>query len=377
MNNSLHHWFHRMETHFDEAKFLIKKRLNRFDPIVIETYRGYGNHEAITVLGRVLEDDGLIQPQPEDSVWQNLVATARRLNSDEIPFVRVAATFQGQTQITKADDEGYFRLTLPVDSTQLDPAQRWHPVYLRLLDQVVKEQKTVTATAEVLIPHSSSEFGVISDIDDTVLVSDTARLMKMLRLALMENAHSRLAFPGVAPFYRALQQGATGQSHNPFFYVSSSPWNLYDLLTDFFKIHQLPRGPVLLRDLGISEKFFIKEGHGTHKLRKIRHILNTLPTLPFVLIGDSGQHDPEIYQQIVQEFPGRIRAIYIRDVSQTPRDAQVAYIADALAHEVDLVYCTDSEAAAQHALQQNLITSESLPEIHTASTDAMHRVSDT
>ena len=350
---------------FDRTKFAIRQKLNRVRPVIIVPYRGFGNHQSVTIRGRVLEDTGLIKPTPEDTVWQNIIASVKRIGTLEIPFVRVEAEFQGRTHQVETDGEGYFSISLPVNASQLDTTTQWHSVELRLLDVVVEEQEEVTATGEVLIPNASVDFGVISDIDDTVLVSDVSRFLSMIRLALLENATSRLPFPGAGAFYRALQAGPDGQSHNPFFFVSSSPWNLYDLLTDFFTLHRIPKAPLMLRDLGLSESMFSKSGHGQHKLSHIRTILNTYPSLDFVLIGDSSQHDPEIYQQAVKEYPGRIRAIYIRDVTPDQRDITVVSLRDKLREQgVDLVYCEHTEDAAQHAQANNLLSADRLPDIH-------------
>ena len=363
--NSLLTLLARIEDSFDRTKFAIRKKLNRIRPVMIVPYRGFGNEQSATLMGRVLEDTGMVKPSPEDTVWKNIVASAKRIGSREIPFVRVQAVFQGQAHTVATDEEGYFSVTLKVDELQLEPATAWYPVQLRLLDTVVEDQGEVTATGEVLIPDLQADFGVISDIDDTVLVSDVGRLLRMFRRAFLENANSRLPFPGVAAFYRALQVGSLEQSHNPLFFVSSSPWNFYDLLTDFFDLQAIPQAPLLLRDLGLSDTMFIKEGHGTHKLRSIRTILNAYPSLSFVLIGDSSQHDPEIYRQVVEEYPGRILAIYIRDVTPEHRDTQIISIGDALQeHDVELVYCEHTEDAARHAVEKRLLSPNRLPEIH-------------
>ena len=364
LQNSLLTLLDRIEDSFDRTKYAIRQKLDLIKPVMIVPYRGYGNDQSATLMGRVLEDTGIVKPTPEDSLWKNLVASYKRIGSREIPFVRVQAVFQGKSYTVETDEEGYFSITLSVDETQLAPDKAWYTVALKLLDTVVEDQGEVTATGEILIPDLQSEFGVISDIDDTVLVSDVGKLLQMFRRAFLQNATARLPFPGVAAFYEALRVGSLEKSHNPLFFVSSSPWNLYDLLTDFFNLQNIPRAPIMLRDLGISDTMFIKEGHGTHKLSNIRAILDTYPTLNFVLIGDSSQHDPEIYQQIVQEYPDRILAIYIRDVTPDHRDMQITTIGDALSgHKVELVYCEHTEDAAHHAVEKRLLAADRLPQI--------------
>ena len=156
----------------------------------------------------------------------------------------------------------------------------------------------VTAVAHVLVPSPDAAFGVISDIDDTIVHTNATSLLGMAR-SIIRNAASRLPFEGVADLYRALHV-----ERNPIFYVSSSPWNLYELLHDFMEINGIPHGPMFLQDWGIDESTLILASHTEHKLAQIQTLVDYYPELKFVLIGDSGQHDPEIY---LQRDPGASR----------------------------------------------------------------------
>lgn len=174
-----------------------------------------------------------------------------------------------------------------------------------------------------------------------------------------------MPFDGVASFYRALQKGKTGHHHNPFFYVSSSEWNLYDLLVDFCDHHDLPKGPFLLRDTQIKLSKVWKSGSGdhSHKLEKIQHILRLHEEKEFILIGDSGQQDAEIYCQIARENPELIKTIYIRDVRPS-RHKDVLRIAENLAQAgVEMLLVQDTEKAALHALKKGYITPECIEDI--------------
>jgi phosphatidate phosphatase APP1 len=121
----------------------------------------------------------------------------------------------------------------------------------------VTGQTDVSADGHILVPPAASQFGVISDVDDTILVSGVTNLLRMARLAFLNNARTRLPFAGVAAFYRALQSGPESTLFNPVFYVSSSPWNLYDLLVDFCAVQGIPKGPFMLRDVGVDEDKFL------------------------------------------------------------------------------------------------------------------------
>lgn len=241
----------------------------------------------------------------------------------------------------------------------------WFPIRYSL--EGVTQPKTtelVEKNGHVLVSPPFSQFGIISDIDDTVLQTDATSLLQSAKLTFLGNAYTRLPFAGVAAFYRALQSGPITTLFNPIYFVSSSPWNLYDLLIDFFRIQGIPKGPILLRDLGLTKTQFIKSSHLDHKLGMIRKVLDVNPQLPFVLIGDSGQHDPEIYSQVVRENPGRILAIYIRDVSEDRRDESVReLIQTTSAFNVPMLLVPDTLAAAEHAAALGLIDPDTIPEI--------------
>lgn len=343
------------ETAFDRWKFERRVRKRKLGEIMIFPYRGYGNHENITVMGRVLEHNGLSKPQPEDSTLTNIKAMVRRYLSREIPCVYLKASFRGEERLVRADEEGYFHLQMPYQQAVVS-TQQWYEIYFELIDRRLSEQQNITAKGEILIPDQNAQYGVISDIDDTVLISKTTHRIKIILTAILKNATTRQAFRGVVAFYRALHGGSDGMRYNPVFYVSSSPWNMYDMLEDFFHYNDLPKGPILLRDIGLTENRFIKGKHNQHKLEKIRRIMTFNPRLSFILIGDSGQHDPEIYHQVTQEFPGRVKAIYIRDVTNHRRKKAVQKIANAVEKQgVDFVIKSQTWEAVAHAEASGLI----------------------
>jgi phosphatidate phosphatase APP1 len=189
------------------------------------------------------------------------------------------------------------------------------------------------------------------------------RMTEMLKTTFAKNAHTRTPFPGVSAFYKALQKGTDGIESNPFFYVSSSPWNLFDFLQELLQIHHIPKGPLMLRDIGLSRTQLIAGSHSEHKLEQIRHILATYSQLPFMLIGDSGQEDPSIYLQIVQEFPGRILMIFIRDV-HVSKHATVDKVRQELKElGVKMLLVKNTIEASHYALAEGWVLEEDLADI--------------
>lgn len=338
-------------------------------------YRSYGTPTRLYLVGRVLDDKPLPPPPERDSFWRGLRAMWKRIETDEVPGAEIEITFGVQTATIVTDEEGYFRLNLTPENP-LPWNDGWHPVPLRLvrLPDGFKAKKydstdAIAATATVLVPPPDAEFGIISDIDDTILETGATSLPQMFRNTFLRAYRQRLPFAGVGEFYRALQLGLNGKRNNPFFYVSSSPWNLYDLLDDYMKHHGLPAGPLLLRDFGIRRSN-LREGHLDHKLREISQVFDTYPHLPFVLIGDSGQRDPVIYREVVRRYPGRVKAIYIRDIEAglpvSERDAIVKTLAAEIeADGVPMLLVPDTAAAAAHAVSLGLVTPAAAADVAT------------
>jgi phosphatidate phosphatase APP1 len=221
-------------------------------------------------------------------------------------------------------------------------------------------------TGEVYVPPASARHVVISDIDDTVMDTGVANKAKMLWRLFVQRAQQRIAFPGVGALYRAFHDGPSGDEQNPLLYVSRGPWSIYEMLVEFFRLNHIPVGPILfLREWGLSIQRPLPQRSENHKLDLVRDMLSVYHDRPFVLIGDSGQHDPEIYTQIIKEHPGRVEAVYIRNVSNDPaREDAIERLAEQVA-EVgsSLLLAADTYAMAEHAAEHDLIAPEALSAI--------------
>jgi phosphatidate phosphatase APP1 len=323
-------------------------------------YIGFGTPAEVFISGRVLSDRPVRTANATDRWWQNLAVTLQHLDSAEVPGARVRVSALGATAEVLADDEGFFRAWLaPGDAP---PPLQWHEVRLQAVAPLDPAFDDVSATGLILIPPRTAAFGIISDLDDTVIRTDATRMLRMLQRTLLQNARTRLPFPGVAAFYDALRAGSTGDDANPVFYVSSSPWNLYPLLSEFLEHQQIPAGPLVLRDWGISDEGLLPLGHASHKRGAIAHILHTYPDLPFILIGDSGQEDPEIYRDVVHDHGDRILAVYIRDVTPNPgRRHDIAALADEVRLKgSSLLLSEETAAAARHAAGHGWIRADAV-----------------
>ncbi len=358
-----------VEKVYDKVKYRLYGAFGGFEPIKIVPYRGYGTREKLYLKGRVLKARGITPAGESDSLWQNFINMWKRLASREIPYARLRVKAQQFQQEIQADEEGMFEVQIEPQSP-LPEDRLWHTVELELLEPQLEgpegKKQPIRTTGKVLVPPSSARFVVVSDIDDTILQTDAPDFLRMMRHTFLGNARTRLPLPGVAAFYRALHVGKTGYDYNPLLYVSNSPWNFYDLLSEFFQLHDIPIGPVLLlRNWGIYRDELFPTDQRKHKLPIIRRMLDLYTDLPFILIGDSGEADPEIYQEIVSRYPGRVLAVYIRDVGHNGgRRASIQRLAKQVeAAGSGLILADDSLTMARHAAEHGWIQRKALTEI--------------
>lgn len=326
---------------------------------MVQTYRGYGSARRIFLMGRVLREPS---PAAADGrgLWHNLRIVWRRMRAWGLDDVTLAARFGDVASTVRTDRDGYFRLDLDLPAPP--PSDRlWHQVALRL-----EQPAAVDVEGDVFIPRADCRIAVISDIDDTVMRTGVANKLMMMWRLFMQGADSRAVFPGMASFLRALHRGRDGEAANPMLYVSRAPWAIYGVLDRFFNLHDIPEGPILfLRDWGLTLQHPLPRRGRNHKIDLIRQMILHYEDLGFILIGDSGQHDPEIYAEIAQHFPGRILAVYIRDVSTDPRrdEAIGRMTSDFAASGSSLVLAADTMAMASHAAEEGLIADAALKEI--------------
>jgi phosphatidate phosphatase APP1 len=356
-------WFETIDRFADKLKIRWRDFKGYDERLKIYPYLGFGTPEKFYLRGRVVEEKSEVISVETDNRRRNLHNFFRRFATDEVPHARVRAVFAGIENEIVADDEGYFHLEMQT-AAKINSDESTYEVLLELISPRPKSGAEVRAVGKVLVAPATAKFGIISDLDDTVISTEVTSKLKMLMNTALRNEFTRTPFEGVAAFYKALQKGASGGENNPIFYVSSSPWNLYPLLSEFLRINRIPLGPLFLKDFG-NQTIFDSGNHASHKIENIERILSVYPRLPFILIGDSGEKDPEIYAEIVRKYPSIIRVIYIRNVNLDP--SRVAAI-DRLIEEVrtngcQLVLSPDTEFASVHAVAEKLIAGDELENI--------------
>ncbi len=317
----------------------------------VKIYHGYGHTENLIMLGHVLKGNNKATDEYTNGVLPNMLRLLRLFFVKPVPGAKLKLSRPGQTLYTTTEKDGFFKFEWQEKESM--PAG-WHDVYVDCVD----EQDAVLASGKgsLFVPHIT-QYAFVSDIDDTVLVSYSSTILKRLTTLLFKNPHTRTAFPDVAAHYRQLAFAHTEEDvPNPFYYVSSSEWNLYNDLVAFFRYNHLPEGVFLLN--GIKRWYqFVKTGKTTHegKLLRTVRIMEAFPHQQFVLMGDNSQKDPLIYEAVAKKYPDRIYAVYIRNVYGKKEAATKEILQNIEALNVHTCFYNHSSEAIEHSKSIGLI----------------------
>ncbi|MET1755784.1 phosphatase domain-containing protein [Novosphingobium sp. RD2P27] len=339
----LHRVAHELEGDLEGLQNLLSGD-RRDDQLRMLAFAGYRNDAELRVRGRMVRSRNL--PTPNDTTWSKFRAMLAIYNSHEVSGVRVRCEAEGQIAETMSDEEGYFSFAVPLDKP-LPQSTTWEAVRLATPGHVMQAPSIVVP---VLAPGRDNHWGIISDIDDTVIETGTVDFLKNWRRILAERPEDRIAVPGASDLYRVIARDHVAPTR-PFFYVSSSPWSLYEFLTEFMELNRIPHGPMFLKDLGIDATKLIDSGHEKHKIQAIRTILEFYPGHKFLLMGDNGQKDVEIYSEAVRAFPDRVGAVFIRDVTQFCASGAKAELLAQISAAGVQTYCAPDFAGAVSVLE--------------------------
>ena len=315
-------------------------------------YPGYGHTEHVVLYGHALCLSPLPRKKYRNFFLINLFALIRLFIVRPISGATVQLHWGNQLIISKTDTDGFIKLNWRSD---IPLNFGWHNASVYLVDS--KNEIIAAANAGFFVPHST-QFAFISDIDDTFLVSHTSELRKRLAVLFTRNAHTRKPFEGVVKHYRMLAVAQTAADEpNPFFYVSSSEWNLFSYISDFIKINELPNGILLLSTMKNLFHFLTAGGNNhSRKFARIVRLLKDFPKQKFVLLGDSSQQDPYIYESIVHHFPERIHAVYIRDIAKKNSEPVQTVLQKLEASGIPCCFFVHSIEAIAHSKKIGLIS---------------------
>jgi phosphatidate phosphatase APP1 len=317
----------------------------------VKVYHGYGHKGDLVVYGHVLAGKPVSPSKYSNNALTNSIHLVKLFFVKPIPKVQVELEWGSQRLYTTTEADGFFKFEWQSD-TSVEAG--WHLINVNLLSP----QGVVAAVGQgkIFVPHST-QYGFISDIDDTVLVSHSADTGKKLKVMFTKNPRSRKTFFDVVKYYQLLAFAHTEPAlPNPFFYVSSSEWNLYDDLNEFFKHNDLPKGAFLLNSIKKWYQLF-KTGNTKHqgKLIRVVRILKVFPKQRFVLLGDNSQKDPEIYVNIANKYPDRIVAIYLRNISPEKEVATLNLLESIQNKEIHFCLFKHTDEAIEHSKSIGLL----------------------
>lgn len=318
---------------------------------ILKLYRGYANEQELIVMGHVFKPT---KKKDYDFQEKNLKNARSVINMFRIKTQTNADVYlkHGEIKIhTKTLKDGYFKFCVPLDQNEI---YGWVPYEV----SIVYKGETIIAKENYIRPHKGN-IGVISDIDDTFMISYTLNPFKKFYNILFRSVASRKVFKDVVPHYQALSLAGreNKEEFNAFFYVSSSEWNLYRLIEKFTEIHKLPKAVFLLKDIKISlTDFFTKRSSHNHKFEKIKHILEFYPNLQYVLLGDDSQHDPYLYEAICKIFPVTVKAVYIRQSNKYEKKQVTSIMKNLQSLGVSTCYFRHSSEAIKHSKKIGIIS---------------------
>lgn len=319
------------------------------DKLQIISFQTYGTKSHLYLRGRALEDEEI--DLSEKGFFNLIQNTWKRFETDEIKNTDIKVTLPNDEVISaKTDKDGYYLIDgASADLASITNSEGWLNFEVSYVDAVLKREilHQNRFPGEMLIPSENADFGVISDIDDTILHTGVVSSLKwrVIINTVFRRAVSRKPLDGAAELYHRLHLGPSGKNANPIFYVSHSPWNLYRYLELFLKTNNFPKGPILLRSMASFKK---RKSEEPHKYHEVVNILETYPGLSFLLFGDSGEKDADIYISIAKKYPNQVKAIYLRSVNDSKRMNRIKTLADGYKLTPVLVV-NDSQEVIEHA----------------------------
>lgn len=285
--------------HQARAKRVVKRGKS---PSVIP-YIGYGTTEWVRVLGRVLylrpdtSEHSRFRPDVEEV---SRVRGWRTFTSLYVPFQKITILVDDKPVTEVVADRGGV-----IDSiVRVSLTPGWHTVTMRIDGGEVSH-------APVQVMDPVAKLGVLSDIDDTVLITALPKPFVAAWNSFVLDENARRATSGMPVLYDRLRRKHSG---SPFIYLSTGAWNAAPALSRFLARNLYPMGPLLLTDWGPTHDRWFRSGR-EHKQRELKRLAREFPDVKWILFGDDGQHDESLYHEFASNHPENVAAVAIRQLS--------------------------------------------------------------
>lgn len=311
----------------------------------LKLYRGYVNNDRLVVMGHAFESWAPDKYKLDRKGIRHAFSVIHKFRIKPLKNKEVTLRFKDIELTTKTLHDGYFKFDIPF-STPLESG--WHEY-----EVVCKIGEVGIIGKEEILKPFESKYGIISDIDDTFLVSHSNNIFKKMYVMLFKNVNKRKVFDDVTPHYDALSRfGQTNDTaFNSFFYVSSSEWNLYDFIIEFTRLQELPKAVILLKKIKTGILDFLKSGGGNHdhKFQKINDLIAFYPNIQYVLLGDDSQQDVYIYERISKIYKLNIKAVYIRQTGRHKNPKVTKTMKNIANLDIETCYFKGSSKAIEHS----------------------------
>lgn len=270
----------------------------------IEIYNCYANAHQILIQGRTLHKRNIKKATDDDNWLRNLWRRTKQINSNEISEKNVIARFKDQSYKTKGDDEGYFEFNI---SPAKPLAMGYENINLH-----IKGNSNFHSCNAVIITNQKL-IGIISDFDDTVIVSNVTNKFKLAINTIFKNYKQRKIVPTMLKLFNKILAQNPPSSPSTLFFITGSPQQLFDLIENFLTYHNFPKHVLILKKTHGDNKDPLTDQF-VYKTQKIEILIRLYPNMQWIMFGDSGEKDREVYSAIAKKYPSKVKAFYIRDV---------------------------------------------------------------
>ena len=269
----------------------------------IVIYSVYGNANRVIIQGRMQKIKNFKDANISDNWIENAYRRIKEVKTDEIKNRIITAKIDGYIYTTRGDDEGYFNFDI---NTQ-KPLKSG---YKNILLQIEGNKNYKIAKAFVL---NQRAIGIISDFDDTLIVSNVTNKLQLSINTIFKNYKQRKVVDGMASWFKEILSKNPKNTPNPLFIISGSPQQLYNTIENFLKYHHFPKHILLLKKINGKNRNSITEQF-TYKIKKIEKIIKLYPKVKWYMFGDSGEKDKKVYSYIKAKYPRKVVKFFIRDV---------------------------------------------------------------
>lgn len=295
--------------------YIIFFRKRGKNKVKIIPFIGFGTRDSFSLSGRVILDRGdFISYSIKEFKGKKFIRNYRRIWSIRVPNAKLEINFGFRKEIVKTDEKGYYKLKMILsDKNELPVGTNRYSV--KMLDDKYDDVETF---GDLIIIPKNVSYGVICDIDDTILHSRVQQKIRLVLRTFMSNERDMKPIPGMNQFLYDLHLGINKTSQNPILYLTASPFDLHDKIASFIKTNHFPIGPILMKKLRGDDKDKLFDTYN-YKIKRLREVLDKFPYMKFIFIGDNTEKDIEVFNQINDEYPNRIILILIMNITGEQR----------------------------------------------------------